>query len=84
MVENCVKTVRRGGTVDDAYLEGMYSDVEQMYRLGEQRISTGSKDLGPLPATAVVLLCCIGFAWLCMGIYVVKNYQMRYNSNRSK
>lgn len=84
MVENCVKTVRRGGIVDDAYLEGMYGDVEQMYRLGEQRISTGSKDLGPLPATAVLLLCCIGIAWLGMGIYVVKNCLMRYNSNRSK
>ncbi|MCR4792169.1 MAG: extracellular solute-binding protein [Lachnospiraceae bacterium] len=84
MVENCVKTVRRGGTVDDAYLESMYSDVSQMYRLGEQKISTGSKDLGPLPLTAVILLSCIGIAWLCMGIYVVKNYQMRYNSNRSK
>ena len=79
MVENCVKTVRRGGTVDDAFLESMYSDVSQMYRLGEQKVSAGSKDLGPLPATAVILLTCIGLAWLGMGIYVVKNYQMRYN-----
>ena len=77
MVENCVKTVRRGGTVDDAFLEGMYSDVSQMYRLGEQKVSTGSKDLGPLPPTAIILLTCIGLAWLGMGIYVVKNYQMR-------
>ncbi|MBO7355465.1 MAG: extracellular solute-binding protein [Lachnospiraceae bacterium] len=84
MVENCVKSVRRGGTVDDAFLESMYSDVSQMYRLGEQKVSAGSKDLGPLPTTAVVLLVCIGLAWLGMGIYVVKTYQMRYNSMRSE
>ena len=77
MVENCVKTVRRGGTVDDAYIEEVYSDVSQMYRLGEQRINAGAKALGPLPPTAVALLACIVLAWVCMAIYVVKNRKIR-------
>lgn len=68
MVENCVKTVRRGGRVDDEYLQGMYSDVAQMYRLGEQRVNAGSRDLGPLPKTAVILLLSLAAAWICMGI----------------
>ena len=73
MVENCVKTVRRKGTVDDAYLEQMYSEVSQMYRLGEQRGTLGSRDLGPLPKTSVILISCIVLAWVCMGIYVIKD-----------
>lgn len=73
MVENCVKTVRRKGTVDDAYLEQMYSEVSQMYRLGEQRGTLGSRDLGPLPGTSVILISCIVLAWACMGIYVIKD-----------
>ncbi len=74
MVENCVKTVRRGGTVDDKYLEQMYSDVSQMYRLGElKQDNSVSRDLGPLPGTAVALLSCIAAAWVCMGLYVLKD-----------
>ena len=72
MVENCVKTVRRGGVIDDEYLEGMYRDVSQMYRLGEQRVNASGRDLGPLPVTARVLIGCIIFAWVCMGAYVIK------------
>ena len=74
MVENCVKTVRRGGTVDGEYLDRMYSDVSQMYRLGELKQDNSiSRDLGPLPGTAIALLACIAAAWVCMGLYVLKD-----------
>ena len=72
MVENCVKTVRRGGTVDDAYLEGMYKDVSQMYRLDEQKEGSTDKDLGPLPLTSKILIASILLAWILMGVYVLK------------
>ena len=81
MVENCVKTVRRKGTVDDAYLEQMYTEVSQMYRLGEQRGNVGSRDLGPLPKTSVILISCIAIAWICMGIYVVRD---RFNAKKRR
>ena len=84
MVETTVKNVRRGKEADDAFIEDMYSDVTQMYRLGEQNIDRASKDLGPLPLTARILLGSIGAAWLGMGIYVVKRRQMSYNSRRSE
>lgn len=78
MVENCVKTVRRSGTVDDEYLEQMYSDVSQMYRLGELKADNSiSRDLGPLPVTAKVLLAAIVFTWICMGAYVLKEYLLK-------
>ncbi|MBP8968397.1 MAG: extracellular solute-binding protein [Lachnospiraceae bacterium] len=78
MVENCVKTVRRSGTVDDEYLEGMYSDVSQMYRLGELKQDNSiSRDLGPLPGTSIALLSVIAAAWICMGAYVLKDYLLK-------
>ena len=58
--------------MDDAYLEGMYEEVSQMYRLAEHRITAGSRDLGPLPGTAVALISVIVLAWVLMGAYVVK------------
>lgn len=78
MVENCVKTVRRNGIVDDEYLEGMYSDVSQMYRLGELKQDNSiSRDLGPLPGTSIALLSVIAAAWICMGAYVLKDYLLK-------
>ena len=66
LIENTVKSVRRKETVDDAYFTKLYSDVKALYRLDQ--INTGGsameKALGPLPKTAVFLLCTLGGVWL--------------------
>ncbi len=74
LIENTVKKVRRKGTVDDAYIEELYSDVSGLYRL--DRISGagmgGTADLGPMPAQSVALLVCLGIAWIVIGtIYIL-------------
>ena len=49
LIENVVKSCRRGETVDDAYFEKLYSDVNSLYRLDQ----TGAAATGqrrPRPA----------------------------------
>ena len=72
MIENVAKSIRRKQTVDEAYMEKLYADMVSLYRL-DQITSTGldSSAFGPLPATAVALLSCIGGAWVAMGGYVL-------------
>ena len=67
MIENTVKSVRRGGTVDDQYLDALFEDVKSMYRLDQY----GKIDLGPMPETSVILLTCLGVTWGLIGAYVV-------------
>ena len=69
LIESVVKSIRRREKVDDAYIDRLYSDTVSLYRLG----STGSivRELGPLPATAVLLLCAIGACWLILGAVFV-------------
>lgn len=67
MIENTAKSVRRGGVVDDAYLDTLFEDVKSMYHLDEY----GKKDLGPLPQTSVTLLTTLGVTWVLIGAYVV-------------
>lgn len=65
MIENVVKSERRHETVDEAYMEKLFSDVTALYRL-DSRDTTSSPDagaLGPLPKTAVVLLASLALAW---------------------
>ena len=59
MIENVTKSVRRGETVDAAYMEKLYDDVTALYRLdqgGEQSSGSGKAELGKLPGMAVGLL----------------------------
>lgn len=72
MIENVVKATRRKQTVDDAFMEQLFSDVTSLYHLNEAGTMSGSKaDLGPLPKTAVLLLGTLAFTWLCILLYVL-------------
>ena len=66
--------MRRHETVDDAYFEKLYSDVNSLYRLdqiGGRGAAAGREELGPLPATSVWLLSGIAAVWIAMGARVL-------------
>jgi len=74
LVENIVKSVRRGETVDEAYMEQLYDDVTSLYRLdqpGAGAAAAGKEDLGPLPATAAALLASLAAVWAMILVYFV-------------
>lgn len=74
LVENTVKSVRRGQKVDAAYIDKMYGDITALYRLDQigmsnSRVSSDREEMGPLPAISVALLVTLGAVWVCMLIY---------------
>lgn len=74
LVENTVKSVRRGETVDEAYMEELFEDITSLYRLdqpGASGVLEGSakEDLGELPRTAVILLASLAGVWALMLVY---------------
>ena len=72
LVENTVKSVRRGETVDEAYMERLYDDVTALYRLDQPgtAAAAGKEELGPLPSTAVGLLASLAVAWVLIIAYL--------------
>ena len=73
LIENTVKSVRRSQTVDEAYMENLYSDINALYRLDQlegRGIGTGKKELGKLPATSVALLSALAGVWVLIVLYV--------------
>ena len=71
MIESVTKSVRRKETVDNAYMDALFSDVKKLYRLSETGGRTaGREDLGALPKTSVLLLGAIAAAWAGIGVYV--------------
>ncbi|MDO4344508.1 MAG: extracellular solute-binding protein [Eubacteriales bacterium] len=76
MIENVAKSTRRKQTVDDAYMETLYSDVTSLYHLeqgsgSENGTFSGKAELGPLPRTAVILLASLFAAWVMILTYAL-------------
>ena len=72
LIENTVKSVRRGETIDEAYFEKLNSDVIALYRLDHTKAGAGGRaDLGALPKTAVILLVTLISVWILLGVSVI-------------
>ena len=72
MIEEVTKSVRRKKTVDEKYLEQLFSDVSSLYRLDQIQTGSGREELGPLPAPSKVLLGALAAAWLGIGAFWIK------------
>ena len=69
LIENVTKSVRRKQTVDEAYIQKLFSETVSLYRLDSGSGSVGRKELGKLPGTAVALLCALAGVWILIGAY---------------
>ncbi|MCM1424463.1 MAG: extracellular solute-binding protein [bacterium] len=75
LIENVTNSVRRGETVDDAYMESLYADVTALYRLDQKDIATnGKQDLGALPRFAVLFLTVLLVTWIVLLLYVLTDF----------
>ena len=73
LIEEVTKSVRRKETVDDTYIQNLYSDVTALYHLNDYNTPSGEKaDLGPLPGTAVALIAGIAAVWVLIILYLVR------------
>lgn len=75
LIENTVKSVRRNQTIDDVYIEKLYSDTKSLYRLDQLNtrstsVASGKEELGKLPRASVILLASLAAAWVLILLYV--------------
>ena len=89
LIEEVTKSVRRKKTVDDAFVDSLYGQINSLYRLDQianaaNSGGSGKTDLGALPGTAVALLSTLAAAWVLIGAYwlrsAAKERQKRKNS----
>lgn len=78
LIENVATSVRRGETIDDAYMEQLYADVTGLYRLDQKDIASSDRqDLGPLPQAAMTLLATLALSWLLILLYLIRDFAHR-------
>ena len=76
------KAVRRNQTVDEAFMDKLYSDITALYRLDQiggqnHAQNLGKTELGKLPAPAIALLTILVVVWLIIIVYVSIQYVKR-------
>ena len=69
MIENVTKSTRRKETVDDAYYEKLYADMNALYHLDQHSGTEGKQELGPLPKESKMLLGGLLAAWCGIFVY---------------
>lgn len=81
LIENTVKSVRRGLAAEDVDIDGTYNEISSLYRLdriGAQRNRvTTDRDLGELPKISVILLSTLAVVWVCIIAYGVSGIVKR-------
>lgn len=83
LIESTVKSVRRGETIDDAYVETLYKDTASLYRLDQpnRQGTSGKADLGPLSGSAAALLCTLAIAWVLIALYAIRGRRREKSRN---
>ena len=84
MIENVTKSVRRGETVDDGYIQDLYQDMNALYRLDQAgaAVSGEKAALGQLPPTARALLGILAGAWVLIGVYITTEALKKRRANQ--
>ena len=74
LIEDVTKSVRRGKTLDDDYMDSLFQDVSSLYHLEESGSPAGQQaDLGPLPLGSKVLLAGLAGVWILLLSIWVRN-----------
>ena len=67
LIEEVRKAGRQNKKLDTGYFEELFAEMTALYRLNQVR----SKDVGPLPQTAIWLLVSLGGTWLIIGAVAI-------------
>lgn len=85
LIETVTKSVRRKKTVDDAFIEQLYSDTTSLCHLDQITSGTSGKaELGPLPAASRVLLAALAATWAVILVYLLRQAVRQKKAGRSR
>ena len=72
LIENVARSVRRKETVDEAYMQALFSEVSSLYRLDQIQTSGSHRaEFDELPTGSAILLSVLAGIWVIMGISII-------------
>lgn len=85
LIEQVVKSIKRGETVDDEYISNAFDEVSSLYRLDQvsslnKKDSNKKDEITTLPTVSIIFLSVIAALWLLIGTYYL--YSLRQNRKK--
>ena len=74
LIEETVKWTRRNKKIDSEFIDGLYSDINSLYKLDQIETGPTKKDFGELPNESTILIVSLCIVWLGIGAYAFANY----------
>ena len=72
LIESTVNSVLRKDTIDEAYMQKLFSTISSLYRLDQIQTSNNHRsEFKELPTGSVVLLCTLAGVWIIMGVFII-------------
>lgn len=70
LIEETCKAVNRKKTVDTAFFDELFININSLYKLDQ--VNTLNRDLGPLPTASKLLLSSLIITWCVIGLYYLR------------
>ena len=69
LIEETCKAARRNKDINDDFFNGLFDDINSLYRLDQTESIVNEKDLGSLSTGTKTLLFALCGVWICIGAY---------------
>lgn len=88
LIEQVVKSIKRGEIVNDEYIDNAFDEVSSLYRLDQvsslNEKNSNEKDVTTgLPTVSIIFLSVIAALWVLIGIYYLHSLKKNRKSNKN-
>ena len=81
LVELTVSSAIKNRTIDESFMELLFSRVTSLYKLDQIETGITKKELGDLPSESKILICGLGAIWIGIGTsFAISYIQRKKNS----
>lgn len=84
LIEETVKWTRRNKVIDSTFIDGLYSDINSLYKLDQIETGPTKKELGELPNESKILIGSLCAVWIGIILYAVANCLKKNNVKLNK
>ena len=74
LIEDTRKAAKQGETIDDAYLDALFTEMTALYRLDQITTDNSKAPLGELPTASKALLITLATVWVCLAAWFVTTH----------
>lgn len=80
LIEETCKAINRKKTVDSAFFDELFVNINSLYKLDQINSNNLNKELGPMPLASKVLISTLVITWCFIGLYYLRKKIKGHNT----